>query len=103
MALRPERRGRHQRSARQVAARRVVPAVWSERQSERRRSEVSSVRPDAAVAPSSCFRRVVGRRLGLAESVWWQAPAAAWRRPVGAASARAMASPSEMKAAVVAA
>jgi hypothetical protein len=52
----------------------------------------------AAVAPS-CFHRVEGRPLAaLLESAWWQVPAAAWRRPAGAA-AQEMASPSGMKAA----
>jgi hypothetical protein len=58
------------------------------------------VRQDAATAPSS-FRQAEGRRsvarFGFAEPAWWQAPAAAWRQPAGAASALAMASPSEMK------
>ena len=52
----------------------------------------------AAVAPS-CFHRVQGRpSAALLESAWWQVPAAAWRRPAGAA-AQEMASPSGMKAA----
>jgi hypothetical protein len=72
------------------------------RVSARPHSEAVSVRQDAAAAPSS-FRQAEGRwsvaRFGFAEPAWWQAPAAAWRQPAGAASAQAMASPSEMKAA----
>jgi hypothetical protein len=60
------------------------------------------VRRDA-VAPSSCFRQVEGRpSAALSESAWWQAPAAAWRQPAGAAAAQVMASLSEMQAAAVA-
>jgi len=71
----------------------------SEALSERLRSEASLVRRDAAMAPSS-FRQVQGRpSAALSGLAWWWAPAAAWRQPVGAASAQAMASPSEMKAA----
>jgi hypothetical protein len=61
------------------------------------------LRRDAAVAPSSCFRQVEGwRSAAQLESAWWQAPAAAWRQTVGSASEQVMASPSEMKAVVVA-
>lgn len=57
------------------------------------------MRPDAAVAPSSCFRQVQGRPLAVLSE---PAPAVAWRQqPEEAASAQAMASSSEMKAAVV--
>jgi hypothetical protein len=92
----------------QAAPPRVVPAaLWSAwRQSERPHSEASSVRRDAAVAPSSCFRRVEGLpSAALWEPAWWQEPAAAWRQPAGAAEVQVMvmASPSEMKAAAVAA
>jgi hypothetical protein len=75
--LRPARR-EHRRSARQAAARRVVPAVWSVCSSVRPHSEASSVRRAAAVAPS-CFRQAEERR-SVAQSgpAWWQAPAAAW-------------------------
>jgi hypothetical protein len=83
----------------QQAARRVVPAAWSVQLSARPHSEASLVRRDAAVAPS-CFRQVAGRpSAALSEPAWWQVPAAAWRQPAGAAAARVMASPSEMKAA----
>jgi hypothetical protein len=90
------------RPARQAAARRVVPAVWSAWSSERPHSEASSVHRDAAVAPSSCFRHVEGRpSAALSEPAWWQVPAAAWRQPAVAA-AQEMVSPSGMKAAAVA-
>jgi len=122
--LRPELWG-HQHSARQAAARRVVPvvrlsaqlsghprseassvlqvfpAVWPAWWSERPHSEAASVRRAVAVAPS-CFRQVEGRPpAALPEPAWWQAPAAVWRQPAGAAAAQVMASPSEMKAAAV--
>jgi hypothetical protein len=101
--LRPERR-EYQRSARQSAARRAVPAVWSVRLSGRPHSEASSVRRDAAVAPSSCLRQVAGRPSAvLSEPGWCQVRAAAWRQPAGAvARVMVMVSPSEMKAAAVA-
>jgi len=77
----------------------------SARMSGRPRSEAVSARQDAAAAPSS-FRQAEGRwsvaRFGFAGPAWWQALAAAWRQPAGVASAQAMASPSEMKAAAVA-
>jgi hypothetical protein len=74
----------------------------SARLSGRPHSEASSVRRDAAVAPSSCFRQAAGRPSAvLLEPAWWQAPAAAWRQLGEAAAAQAMASPSEMKAAAV--
>jgi hypothetical protein len=99
--LRPERR-EHRRSARQAAVRRVVPAVWSVWWSGRPHSEASSVRRDAA-APSLRLHQVAGRPSAvLSAPAWSQVPAVAWRQPVGAASAQAMASPSEMKAAAVA-
>jgi hypothetical protein len=80
--LRPERR-EHQRSARQAAARRVVPAVWLGRP----HSEASLVRRAAAVAPS-CFRQAEERwSAAQSEPAWWQAPAAAWRRRAVAAEA----------------
>lgn len=85
-ALRPERR-ECQRSARQAAEHRVVPAVWSVWLSGRPHSEASSVLPAAAVAPS-CFRQAEGRRLAAqSEPVWWQALAAAWRQTAVAAEA----------------
>jgi hypothetical protein len=87
--------------ARQAAARRVVPAVWSAWSSGHPHSEAASVRRDAAVAPSSCFRQAEGQpSAALSEPAWWQAPAA-WRQTAGAAAAQVMASPSEMKAAAV--
>jgi hypothetical protein len=87
--------------ARQAAARRVVPAVWSAWSSGHPHSEAASVRRDAAVAPSSCFRQAEGQpSAALSEPAWWQAPAA-WRQTAGAAVAQVMASPSEMKAAAV--
>jgi len=82
-------------------ARQVVLAVRSARLLGRLHSVASSSRRDA-VARSSCRRRVEERpsaaRLAPA---WWQVPAAAWRQLAGVASARAMASPSERKAAAV--
>ena len=92
------------RRARPEAARRVVPVVrWSARLSGHPRSEVALARRAAAVAPS-CFRRAEEERpsAALLEPAWWQAPAAAWRQPGEAAAARAMVSPSEMRAAAVA-
>jgi hypothetical protein len=58
--------------------RQVVLAVRSARLSGRPHSEASSVRRAVAVAPSSCFRQVEGRRSAvLSELAWWQVPAAA--------------------------
>jgi len=83
-----------------VAARRVVPAVWSAWSSERPHSEAASARRAGAVAPSSRLRPAAGQPSAvLSEPAWWRAPAAAWRQTAGAAAARVMASPSEMKAA----
>jgi hypothetical protein len=77
VASRPERRGRRQRLVRQAAARRVARAVWSVQLPGRPHSEALSVRRDAAVAPSSCFRQVEGQPSAvLSEPAWWQAPAA---------------------------
>jgi hypothetical protein len=56
--LRPERR-ECPRSARQAAARRVVPAVWL---LGRPHSEASSSVRRAAAAAPSCFRQAEGRR-----------------------------------------
>jgi hypothetical protein len=89
------------RRAQWEAARRVVPVLrWSARLSGRPRSGAWPVRRDAAVAPSSCFRQVAEQRQAeRLEPAWSRVPAAAWRLPVGAGAAQAMASPSEMKAA----
>jgi hypothetical protein len=88
------------------SALRVVPSVRSVQLSGRLHSEAVSVRQDAAAAPSS-FRQAEGRwsvaRFGFAEPAWWQAPAAAWRQPVGAASASAQAMASSSGMQVVAA
>jgi hypothetical protein len=67
--------------------RQVVLAVQSERLSGRPHSEASSVRRDAAVAPS-CFRQAEARRpAAQSEPAWWQAPAAAWCQTAVAAEA----------------
>ena len=79
------------RLAQLAAARRVVPAA---RLSGGPHSEALSVRRDAAVAPSSCFRQVEGQPSAvLSEPAWWRV----------AVAARVMASTSELKAAAVAA
>jgi hypothetical protein len=101
--------------ARQAAARRVVPAVWTVRLWAHPHSEASSVRRDAAEAPSSNFRQVAGRPLvAPSEPAWRQVPGwwrvlercpvppVAWRQPAGAAP-RVMASPSGTKVAAEAA
>lgn len=85
MALRLERRGRRQRSARQAAARRVGRAAWSVRLSGRPHSEALSVRRDAAVAPL-CFHRAEARlSAALSGPELWQVPAAASHQPAEAA------------------
>jgi hypothetical protein len=84
------------RLARQAAARRVVLAVLWAWLSERPHSAASPVRQ--AAAARSCFRRVAAVAAQLSELAWWQGPEAASHRPVGAAAAREMASPSAKKA-----
>jgi hypothetical protein len=77
------------------------------------REAALSVRPQRAVSPvlrrgaaaRSCFRREEARLWAQSSApvrpVWWQVPAAAWRRPAEAAVARVRASPSAKKAVAV--
>ena len=85
MALRPERRGRRPRLARQAVARRVARAAWSVQLSGHPHSGALPARRDAVVVPS-CFRRVeeAQRPAALSGPAWWQVPAAASRQPAGA-------------------
>jgi len=85
VALRPERRGRRPRLARQAVARRVARAAWSVQLSGHPHSGALPARRDAVVVPS-CFRRVeeAQRPAALSGPAWWQVPAAASRQPAGA-------------------